>query len=68
MILVFGKTGQVATELQDFKFVKALGREQADLSDPEACARAIKFYRPKAVTNAGHAISDSNSGNIAAGT
>ena len=52
MILVFGKTGQVANELQDFEFVKALGREQADLSDPEACARAIKFYRPQAVTNA----------------
>lgn len=52
MILVFGKTGQVATELQDFEFVKALGREQADLSDPEACARAVKFYRPQAVTNA----------------
>ena len=48
----FGKTGQVATELQDFEFVKALGREQADLSDPEACARAVKFYRPQAVTNA----------------
>ena len=32
MILVFGKTGQVATELQRLSGVTALGREDADLS------------------------------------
>ncbi|MBL4813189.1 MAG: dTDP-4-dehydrorhamnose reductase [Rhodobacteraceae bacterium] len=43
-ILVFGRTGQVATELQRLAGgdqLIALGREQADLSDPEACAAQI---------------------------
>lgn len=52
MILVFGKTGQVASELQAFKNVNALGRDQADLSDPQSCADAIRFFNPKAVINA----------------
>lgn len=37
-ILVFGKTGQVARELQRQADVTALDRSQADLSDPAACA------------------------------
>ncbi|MEJ2022706.1 MAG: dTDP-4-dehydrorhamnose reductase, partial [Maritimibacter sp.] len=53
MILVFGKSGQVATELQrllpDAVF---LGRDAADLSDPDACAAAIVAHRPEAVINA----------------
>jgi dTDP-4-dehydrorhamnose reductase len=40
-ILVFGKTGQVATELARQAEVIALGRDAADLSDPAACAAAI---------------------------
>ena len=52
MILVFGKTGQVATELQRLSGVTALGREDADLSDPAACAAAIHEHAPKAVINA----------------
>ncbi len=52
MILVFGKTGQVATELQAFRDIKALGRSQADLANPKACSEAIKFYKPRAVINA----------------
>lgn len=52
MILVFGKTGQVAMELRAFKNVKSLGREHSDLSKPQACAEAIKFYKPQAVINA----------------
>jgi len=52
MILVFGKTGQVATELQRLDGVVALGREQADLSDPAACADVIREHAPKAVINA----------------
>jgi dTDP-4-dehydrorhamnose reductase len=52
LILVFGRTGQVATELQAFKDVKALGRKEADLSDLQACADAIQFYKPQAVINA----------------
>ncbi|SEL07700.1 dTDP-4-dehydrorhamnose reductase [Pacificibacter marinus] len=53
MILVFGKTGQVATELQtllpDATF---LGRDQADLTDPYACFAAIMTLKPEAVINA----------------
>ena len=52
MILVFGKTGQVATELQRLSGVMALGREDVDLSDPAACAAAIHEHTPKAVINA----------------
>lgn len=52
MILVFGKTGQVSTELQQLGNVFALGRDQADLSDPQACAAAIREHTPKAVINA----------------
>lgn len=51
-LLVFGKTGQVATELQRQGDVIALGRDQADLSDPAACAAAILAANPSAVINA----------------
>jgi dTDP-4-dehydrorhamnose reductase len=53
MILVFGKTGQVARELQrrtrDAVF---LGRDNADLSDPKACADQITEHAPSCVINA----------------
>jgi dTDP-4-dehydrorhamnose reductase len=52
MILVFGKTGQVARELQQLGTVTALGREEANLSDPQACADAIRHHAPDAVINA----------------
>jgi len=52
MILVFGKTGQVATELQLLSGVMALGRDDVDLSDPTTCAATIREYAPKAVINA----------------
>ncbi|MGB1154011.1 MAG: dTDP-4-dehydrorhamnose reductase [Paracoccaceae bacterium] len=52
MILVFGKTGQVATELQRSSEVMALGRDDVDLSNPEVCAAAIREDSPKAVINA----------------
>lgn len=52
-MLVFGRTGQVARELArlapDASF---LGRDAADLSDPEASARAIRAHAPEAVINA----------------
>ncbi len=53
-ILVFGKTGQVATELQRIakEGVTALGRDQADLSQPDQCAVAIRDLKPTAVINA----------------
>lgn len=53
MILVFGKTGQVATELAALEGeLVFLGRESADLSDPEGCAQAIRDHAPQAVINA----------------
>ncbi|MFV1875044.1 dTDP-4-dehydrorhamnose reductase [Nioella sp.] len=51
-VLVFGKTGQVATELQRQAKVRALDRTNADLTDPAACAEAILRHRPDAVINA----------------
>jgi dTDP-4-dehydrorhamnose reductase len=51
-ILVFGRTGQVARELQRLADVTALGRSDADLSDPAACAAAIISARPRCVINA----------------
>ncbi|MGP3699775.1 dTDP-4-dehydrorhamnose reductase [Rhodobacter sp. NSM] len=53
MILVFGRTGQVARELaRQAPEACFLGRDEADLSDPEACARAIREAKPDAVINA----------------
>lgn len=52
MILVFGKTGQVASELKRLNGVMALGRDDVDLSDPESCESAIREHKPKAVINA----------------
>ena len=53
MILVFGQTGQVARELARLSpEVVCLGRAQADLSDPAACAATIRAHAPKAVINA----------------
>lgn len=52
MILVFGKTGQLARELAVQDGVRCLGRAQADLSDPAACAAVISEMRPEAVINA----------------
>ncbi|MEH6523980.1 dTDP-4-dehydrorhamnose reductase [Sulfitobacter sp.] len=50
--LVFGNTGQVATELQHHVDVTALDRAAADLCDPAACAAAIKAHEPDVVINA----------------
>ena len=51
MILVFGKTGQIAAELSTFESLKTLGREKANLYKPLECREAILFYKPKAVIN-----------------
>ncbi len=51
-LLVFGRTGQVATELaRRAPGAVFLGRDQADLSDPAACAAAIRAHGPAAVIN-----------------
>ncbi|MHC0055515.1 dTDP-4-dehydrorhamnose reductase [Actibacterium sp. D379-3] len=56
-LLVFGRTGQVARELQHLAAVQALdllalGRDAADLAQSGACAAAIHAHRPRAVINA----------------
>ena len=52
-LLVFGRSGQVARALADLApDAVFLGREEADLSDPEACAAAIRRLAPEAVINA----------------
>ena len=52
-ILVFGRTGQVATELaRQSQAVTCLGRDAADLTDPAASAAAIEAHAPRAVINA----------------
>lgn len=55
-ILVFGKSGQVATELRkssrDHVSIIALGRTDLDLTAPEGCAEAIDTLHPDAVINA----------------
>lgn len=52
MILVFGKTGQVATELGALPGVTCVGRSAADLTVPQSCAAVIADHRPAAVINA----------------
>ena len=52
MILVFGKTGQLATELQRQGDVTALGRDEVDLENVLACAGAIRKHKPDTVINA----------------
>lgn len=55
-ILVFGYSGQVATELRrsndPFVEIIALDRAAADLSTPITCAQAIERHAPDAVINA----------------
>jgi dTDP-4-dehydrorhamnose reductase len=55
-ILVFGHSGQVATELRaldgDDVQITALTRADADLTDPAACVAAINVHAPAAVINA----------------
>jgi len=55
-ILVFGHSGQVATELRALHSnaiqITALARSDADLTDPASCAASIDAYAPDAVINA----------------
>ena len=52
-ILVFGRTGQVARELaRRAPEAVYLGRDAVDLSDPAACADAVRATRAKAIINA----------------
>lgn len=52
-LLVFGRTGQVAREVRTrAPGATCLGRDDADLAEPESCARAIRAHDPRAVINA----------------
>ena len=51
-ILVFGKTGQVASELQRQAAVTAIDRTQANLSDPAACAAIVRHTDADVIINA----------------
>ena len=51
-VLVFGKTGQVAQELQRYGGVQALGREGADLNDTAACMKIIADAQADVIINA----------------
>ncbi|MCB1336576.1 MAG: dTDP-4-dehydrorhamnose reductase [Maritimibacter sp.] len=56
-LLVFGKTGQVARALaascaREGIEARFLGRAEADLTDPEACARAVEAAEADAIINA----------------
>lgn len=54
-LLMFGATGQVAREVlrrAGSVEVVALGRDQADLSDPDSCAAAVRNTDADAVLNA----------------
>lgn len=51
-LLVFGKTGQVARELQRLADAVFLGRDEANLMNPAACAAAIATSNAEAVINA----------------
>lgn len=53
MILVFGRSGQLARELARLApEARYMGRNDADLSDPQTCAGAIRAHAPRAVINA----------------
>ena len=52
-LLVFGRTGQIATEIaKRAPNATLLSRDQADLTDPAGCANAIAAHAPRAVINA----------------
>ena len=55
-VLVFGQTGQIAAELRRLSdtdlSVTSLGRDLADLRDPESCAEQIRSKEADAVINA----------------
>lgn len=51
-ILTLRRTGQVGSYLAAMPGVVAMGRGSANLSDPDACAAAIRAHAPAAVINA----------------
>ena len=56
MILVFGKSGQLASELAEYPGVMCLGRESADFKHPGSCKEVILKYKPKAIVDNAYEI------------
>ena len=52
MILIFGRNGQVGTELQRLSNVISYDRNQVDLKNAPKCAQLIKSLKPDTVINA----------------
>ena len=52
MILVFGKNGQLASELGKYRHVRTVGREEVNLLYPNDCFNFIHSVTPKVVINA----------------
>ncbi len=52
MIIIFGKSGQVGSELSKFPGVLAVERNQVDFIHPNDCAKIIYREKPNAVINA----------------
>lgn len=52
MIIIFGKSGQVGSELSKFPGVLAVERNQVDFIHPNDCATIIYREKPNAVINA----------------
>ena len=52
MILVFGRSGQVAIELSKLKDVLCIGRKILNLEDAHRCIDMINLHQPTAVINA----------------
>ena len=52
MILVFGKDGQVAKELELSGNVVSIGRNEVDLRNPSKCGNLIRNLKPNYVINA----------------
>ncbi len=51
-VLVFGRGGQLGSELARYPHVKCLNRSKADLSQPGVCASVIRSVCPRSVINA----------------
>ncbi len=51
-ILVFGKSGQVATALAKIDRVICFGRDEADFTDPDQCVALLEKHQPTFIINA----------------
>ncbi|WP_308429200.1 dTDP-4-dehydrorhamnose reductase [Paramylibacter ulvae] len=67
-VLVFGKSGQVATELDKFEETTCLDRTAADLASPAACAEVVANCEADVIINAAAytAVDDAESDEITA--